>query len=170
MTMTAELTADRTDLLAILAKHRDLIRYTVQGLTDEQAAATPTASGLCLGGLIKHVSRVESRWCSFITDGVSAMAQTEDSYADHAASFRMEPGETLAEILAAYDEVTRRTDELIATVDLDGAQPLPEAPWFEPGESWTARRVFMHILAETTQHAGHADILREHLDGQKSMG
>jgi uncharacterized damage-inducible protein DinB len=170
MTTTAALTTDRADLIAILAKHRDLFRFTVQGLTDEQAAATPTASELCLGGLIKHVSRVESRWATFITEGPPAMAMTEDSYADHAASFRMAPGETLAGILEEYEEVTRRTDELIATVDLDGSQPLPEAPWFEPGGRWTARRVFMHILAETAQHAGHADLLREHLDGQKSMG
>ena len=53
---------------------------------------------------------------------------------------------------------------------LDDSHPLPEAPWFEPGARWTARRAFIHIVAETTQHAGHADIIRESLDGQKSMG
>ena len=47
---------------------------------------------------------------------------------------------------------------------------LPETPWFEPGARWTARRVFVHIIAETPQHAGHADILRETIDGQKTMG
>ena len=47
---------------------------------------------------------------------------------------------------------------------------LPEAPWFTPGESWSARRVLLHIIAETAQHAGHADIIRESLDGAKSMG
>ena len=69
-----------------------------------------------------------------------------------------------------YEEATRRTDEVVATVDLDASQPLPEAPWFEPGARWTARRVLMHIVAETAQHAGHADILRETIDGQRSMG
>jgi hypothetical protein len=44
------------------------------------------------------------------------------------------------------------------------------APWFTPGEQWTARRVLLHIIAETAQHAGHADIIREALDGAKSMG
>jgi hypothetical protein len=83
----------------------------------------------------------------------------------------MAPGETLAEILAAYDEVARRTDELVISLpDVDAAQPLPQAPWFEPGASWTARRTFIHIALETAQHAGHADILRETIDGQKSMG
>jgi len=54
--------------------------------------------------------------------------------------------------------------------DLDASQPLPSAPWFEPGARWSARRVFLHIIAETSQHAGHADIIRESLDGAKSMG
>jgi hypothetical protein len=66
--------------------------------------------------------------------------------------------------------VARRTDELVGTVDLDAAQPLPKAPWFEPGASWSARRVFLHIVAETAQHAGHADIIREAIDGSKTMG
>ena len=72
--------------------------------------------------------------------------------------------------LLRYDEVAAATDELVLRVDLDQRQPLPEAPWFEPGSSWSARRVFIHIVAETAQHAGHADILRETIDGQKSMG
>ena len=79
-------------------------------------------------------------------------------------------GETLAGLLEEYDAVAAATDALIATVDLDSSQPLPEAPWFAPGARWSARRVFTHILAETTQHAGHADIIREAIDGQKSMG
>ena len=164
-------TAERADLLDALAKHRELLLHTVEGLTDEQAAATPTASELCLGGLIKHVARMESRWQGFTTEGPAAMAMDEHSYADHANSFRMLPGETLASIVEAYGEVARRTDELITSLpDLDASQLLPEAPWFEPGARWTARRVFLHIIAETTQHAGHADILRETIDGQKSMG
>ncbi|HZH22206.1 MAG TPA: DUF664 domain-containing protein, partial [Geodermatophilus sp.] len=54
--------------------------------------------------------------------------------------------------------------------DLDASHPLPEAPWFQPGARRSARRVFVHIVAETAQHAGHADILRETIDGQKTMG
>ena len=74
-------------------------------------------------------------------------------------------------MLDDYEEVARHTDELVATLpDLDASHPLPEAPWFEPGARWSARRVFLHIIAETSQHAGHADILRESIDGQKTMG
>jgi hypothetical protein len=53
---------------------------------------------------------------------------------------------------------------------LDDGHALPEAPWFEPGAVWSARQVLLQILAETAQHCGHADIIRETLDGQKTMG
>ena len=91
--------------------------------------------------------------------------------AAHAASFRMLEGETLAGLLARYEEVAATTDELVATIpSLDVSHPLPEAPWFPKDTRRSARRVFLHISAETAQHAGHADILRETLDGQKTMG
>jgi Protein of unknown function (DUF664) len=161
---------ERHDLLESLGKHRELFRFTVQGLTDEQAAQTPTISALCLGGLIKHVSFVESGWVDFILEGTKAMESSPDSYDAHTDSFRMLEGETLAGILADYEKIAQRTDELVATIDLDLSHALPEAPWFEPGARWSARRVFVHIVAETAQHAGHADIVREAIDGQKSMG
>lgn len=82
---------------------------------------------------------------------------------------RLLPEESLAEALAAYEETARKTEEIVAGLDLDSAHPLPEAPWFAK-ESWTARRVLLHLIAETSQHAGHADIIRETLDGQKTMG
>ncbi|GAA5004177.1 hypothetical protein GCM10025734_42240 [Kitasatospora paranensis] len=64
-----------------------------------------------------------------------------------------------------------RTDAFVAAApDLDAAHPLPEAPWFEPGAAWSVRRVLLHVVAETAQHAGHADIIRESLDGAKTMG
>ena len=165
-------TGERADILETLAKHRGFLRHTVQGLTDEQAGLRPTASELCLGGLIKHVSRVEENWARFIVDGPAAQGPPDEAaYAAHAAGFRMEEGETLAGLLAAYDDVAARTDELVTSMpSLDASQPLPEAPWFPPGARWSARRVFMHIIAETAQHAGHADIIREALDGQKTMG
>jgi hypothetical protein len=79
--------------------------------------------------------------------------------------------ETLSGLLTTFDEVAAHTDELVTRLpDLDAAQPLPKAPWFEAGATWSARRVVLHIIAEISQHAGHADIIRESLDGQKTMG
>jgi hypothetical protein len=172
------LSGERADLRESLREARHFLRFTVRELTDEQAATSPTVSALCLGGLIKHLAEGERKWVDFILEGPTAMASggkswadwDETDYARYAETFRMQPGESLTGLLAEYEQVARRTDELLATLDLDATQPLPEAPWFEPGVRWSARRVLMHIVAETAQHAGHADIIRETIDGARSMG
>lgn len=173
--VNATVTGERADLLAMLAKQRYFLRFTVRDLTDDQARRRTTAGELCLGGLIKHVAATERGWADFIVEGASALgdfdAMTEEDFARRSDDFRLLPEETLAGVLAEYGEVARRTDDLVASLpDLDAARPLPKAPWFEPGASWTARRVLMHLIAETAQHSGHADIIRESLDGAKSMG
>ncbi|GAB3263519.1 DinB family protein [Kineococcus gypseus] len=157
------------DLLSTLAQHRGFLKHTVRGLSDEQAGLRTTVSELCLGGLVKHVTLVESGWTAFLTEGPEAVAGAGgDSWAD---GFRMTPGEHLADVLAAYDAVAARTEQVVrALPDLDAEHELPSAPWFTPGARWSARRVLLHVLAETAQHSGHADVLRESLDGQKTMG
>jgi Protein of unknown function (DUF664) len=168
----SSLDAERADLLQALAKQRYFLRYTVRDLTDAQAAQRTTVSELCLGGLIKHVTLTERQWVNFILEGTSAMGGTDEAGSiDWADGFRMLDGDTLAGLLEEYEQVASRTDELAAALpDLDASHPLPEAPWFEPGARWSARRVLLHVIAETAQHAGHADIIREALDGAKSMG
>jgi hypothetical protein len=168
---------ERADLLDALAAHRGFLRQTVQGLTDDQARQRTTVSELTLGGLIKHVAETERGWVDFVLEGPAAMGGTDwngeptpEMLEEFSAGFRLLPHETLEGVLAQYEEVARRTDELVATVDLDLSHPLPPAPWFEPGVSRSARRVFVHIIGETAQHAGHADILREALDGRRTMG
>ncbi len=94
----------------------------------------------------------------------------ESDWAARQAQFVLLPDETLAGVLTFYGEVASATDELAASFDLDKAWPLPAAPWFPPGKVQTARRTLLHIAGETLQHAGHADIIREGLDGTKSMG
>ncbi|MGW3569797.1 DinB family protein [Streptomyces sp. NPDC000941] len=186
-TPPAPLDAERADLLAELAAARATLTKTVRGLGDEQAAERPTVSELRLGGLIKHVAFIEEGWLRFVIEGPSALRYdlpdgvTWDDLAagtarefpqwaiDHQANFQMLPGETLARILERYEKVAARSEEIIATVpDLSATHPLPEAPWNEPGARHSVRRVLTHVIAETAQHAGHADILRETLDGQKS--
>ena len=165
-------TGERADLIETLDSHRWFLTHTVQGLTDAQARLRPTVSELTLGGLVKHVTATERMWAEFVVHGPATFpAFDESTMADWAAEFVMQPTETLAGLLAEYAEVGRRTDELVAGLpDLDAAHPLPEAPWFTPGATRSARRVFLHLIAETAQHAGHADILRESIDGQKTMG
>jgi hypothetical protein len=173
--MTTERTADeqeRADLLETLSTHRSFLRHTVRDLTDEQARHRTTVSELCLGGLIKHLTRVERRWADFIVRGPQAMSPGgQEAMKAHADSFCMLDGETLEGLLEGYAEVARRTDDLVASLpSLDASQPLPEASWYKPGARWSARRVLLHLIAETAQHAGHADIIRESLDGAKTMG
>jgi uncharacterized damage-inducible protein DinB len=172
---TPVITGERADLLAILGQARHFLRFTTRDVDDAQARQRTTVSELTLGGLIKHVSHVERNWTSFIVNGPSVMpdfgAMTEADYADWGAAHRLLPDETLAGVLADYAEVARQTEELIAALpDLNASHPLPAAPWFPPDASWSARRTLLHIATETAQHAGHADIIRESLDGAKSMG
>lgn len=171
---------ERADLLDTLRKHRSLLRRTVAGLDDEQARLRPTASALSLGGLIKHVAATEQHWADFVVNGPRPLPDVDWAAIDWSNppevvkvfqdGFRLLDGETIERLLAEYDEIAAQTDALVASTDLDARQPLPEAPWFEVGASWSARRAFIHVVAETAQHAGHADILRESIDGQKSMG
>jgi uncharacterized damage-inducible protein DinB len=169
MTTTTTLTGERADLVQTLDAHRAFLRFTVRGLTDEQATARPTASALTLAGIVKHVAHTERTWARFAVEGTAAFAGSWDPEA-WAAEWRLGPGETLASVLEEYEEIARHTDELVATLDLDTAYPLPPAPWFEKDATRSVRRTFLHIIAETAQHAGHADIIRESIDGQKTMG
>ena len=171
-------TGERADILETLRTHRFFLRHTVEGLTDDQARLAPTASELTLGGLIKHVAATESSWVDFIERGTEAMAMPEGEFdpnselaREWANEFKLLPDETLADVLARYERVAARTDGLVESLpDLDLSHPLPPAPWFAPGATRSARRVFLHIVAETAQHSGHADIIRETIDGQKTMG
>ena len=163
----APLSQERQDLLESLQTQRHFLTVTVANLTDEQARLTPTVSALSLGGLIKHVSLTEQSWYAFATGTPEAMAGDPQEWMQ---ALVMGPQETLADLLARYEQIAARTDELAATADLDVAYPLPPAPWFAPGATRSVRRVLMHIVAETAQHCGHADIIRESIDGQKTMG
>ncbi|MFS7873341.1 DinB family protein [Streptomyces asiaticus] len=186
-TPATSLDGERADLLAELAAARSALTRTVHELRDEQAGERPTVSALCLGGLIKHVAAIEEGWLRFVLEGPSALRYDLPdgvTWADLAAgtareipqwaidnqnNFQMLPGETLAGVLRRYEEVAARSEEIITAVpDLSATHPLPEAPWNEPGAAHSVRRVLMHVIAETAQHAGHADIIRESLDGQKS--
>jgi uncharacterized damage-inducible protein DinB len=156
---------ERANLLAYLEQQRNCIRLTAFGLTDEQARATPTSSTLSVGGLIKHVTATERGWMSDVLQKSAPAADDESQYVD---GFTMGPDETLAGILADNERCGRETEEIVAGItDLSQPVPVPkDVPWFpDDVESWEVRWVLLHLIEELARHAGHADIIREHIDG-----
>ncbi|MFJ3786748.1 DinB family protein [Streptomyces sp. NPDC090093] len=156
---------ERTALTAYLAHQRRALRVTAHGLTEEQARRAASASELSIGGLIKHAARCETFWTDLILQQHGTRRKADESDADE---FRLAPNETLAEVLAAYAEAADRTDAVIAGIpDLGQAVPVPQgAPWI-PTEvrEWSIRWVLLHLIEETARHGGHADVIRESVDG-----
>ena len=157
-------TDERDGLLAYLAQQRLGLRAAVHGLTEEQARATPTPSSLSLGGLIKHAALCERGWFA----GTVAQRLSEDDTRDWGTEFTLQEGETLASALALYDEVARESEAIIAEIpDLGQQVAVPQAPWFPKNvKFWSVRWVLLHAIEETARHGGHADIIREALDGK----
>jgi uncharacterized damage-inducible protein DinB len=155
---------EREGLLAFLAQQRDALRTAAYGLTDEQARATPTTSALSVGGLVKHVTGVERGWMDTVLQRQRSLEESEGNYTD---GFTMLVGETLAGILADNRAAAEETEQIIAGIaDLDQPVPVPDAPWFPKDvDAWSVRWVLLHLIEEVARHAGHADIIRESVDG-----
>ena len=156
---------EREGLLTYLAQQRLVLRLAAYGLTDEQGREANSVSSLTVGGLIKHVASVERYWIDLM---LQRQADVPDADDDYEANFRLEPGETLASVLDMYDAVARETESVIDKIaDLGQPVPVPKGvPWFpDDVEAWSVRWVLLHIITETARHAGHADIVRESVDG-----
>ncbi len=159
-------TDEKDGMLTYLKQMRDALRASVFGLDDEQVRATPTASACSLAGLIKHVTFVEERW---VQNGI---AQREIPVRDYEQSFVLAPDESLDELLALNDRTAAITREIVeALPDLDYPVPVPQGvPWFPSDvEFWNARWVLLHLVQELGRHAGHADIIRETIDGSNAF-
>ncbi|MFE9027699.1 DinB family protein [Streptomyces iakyrus] len=154
---------EKTDLLAAFAEQRALLLITLRGLTDEQAARRTTVSELTLGGIVKHLAQGEETWTQIMTKGDGELP---DGMLDM-GQYRMAGGDTLPALLERYARAAHATEEAVAALpDLDVSVPLPKTPWSPPEpQYWSARRILLHLVKETAQHAGHADIIREALDG-----
>jgi uncharacterized damage-inducible protein DinB len=157
---------ERSGLLRYLEQQRHVLRVAAYGLTDEEARMKPSKSALSVGGLIKHVASTENGWIDITLQLPQPSAEEgQERYVDE---FQMGEDETLADVLARYDEVAARTEEVIAGItDLGQPVPVPkEVPWFPKDvDAWSVRWVLLHLIEETARHAGHADIVREHIDG-----
>ncbi len=157
--------SEHEGLLAFLEHQREAVRNATYGLREDQARLKPTPSGLSLGGLVKHLNDAERGW----TDRILEVPPGDTTFDDYMASFSLLEDETLAGVLRQYNETCARTDAVIGEIDDWGRRvPLPEEPWFPDPEGCTVRWILLHLIEETARHAGHADIIREALDGALS--
>jgi len=156
-------TDERDALLAYLEQQRYVLRLTAYGLRDDQLGLAPTASALSVGGVLKHVTNTERYWI----DTVVLQGPFDRSSYDYEKNFQVLPVDTLDRLLGAQAEVAEHTNAVIATLDLDDPVPVPrDSPWFPPDlDAWSVRWVLLHLIAETARHAGHADLVREAVDG-----
>ncbi|MGW5874999.1 DinB family protein [Nocardiopsis terrae] len=163
---------ERETLLSFLAQQREFLLTTLRGLDGEQAGRRTTAGDLTLAGLAKHLTDVERGWVGFIEEGPKEVDYEDPKTLErHEETFRLVDGETLEGVLAEYARAAEETEAYVrALPDLEVSRKLPDAPWFPEDTSWSARDVLLHLIRETAQHCGHADIIRESLDGQKTMG
>ena len=154
---------EREGLLAFLQQQRDAVRISAYGLTDDQARAAASVSALTIGGLIKHLADMERSWTATMT-----AKRREGGVEDYLESFRFGPDESLSEVLADYAAAAADTDAAVATFgDLAAPVPVPKGvPWFPADvEAWSVRWVLLHLIEETAKHSGHADVVRESIDG-----
>jgi uncharacterized damage-inducible protein DinB len=164
---TPPVKSERDGLLAFLDHQRQAVRNACFGVSEEQARHTPTPSSLSLGGLVKHLAWGERVWLARIEQRpVAADDHPDSAMAEYLDTFRLGEDETLADVLTDYLAAAAETDRGVSAVDdLNRAVPLPAAPWLPDPDGCTVRWVLLHLIEETARHAGHADILREALDG-----
>jgi uncharacterized damage-inducible protein DinB len=161
--IVAPVANEREGLVTFLAHQRYVLRLTAHGLTDDQARQATTAGPLTVGGIVKHCAAVERTWM----DAVLQRGRSGSSE-DYEANFRMGGGDTLVGLLDDYAVAAAETDAIVASIDdLGHPVPVPRGvPWY-PGDvdAWSLRWVLLHLIQETARHAGHADIVREGIDG-----
>lgn len=159
---------DREQLLGILANQRRAVRGAVAGLSEEQLRATPSANAMSLGSLLKHVTTGEHRGLGVQIGG---LPDGGDPVQEWQSGWVLADGETRERLLARYADAAEQTESIVRAVDdLDAAIPLPaEVRHRLPaGMAITARGFVLHSIEETARHAGHADIIRESLDGTQA--
>ena len=158
---------ERGALLNFIEAQRAAIRRSLLGLTEEQAASRPSASELTLSGLLKHVAEVELNWLRLAQQRPNEKQRTEETWGE---GFQLVGDETIPQIMEFWAGVTKETEEFVRSVpSLDDTFPLPEAPWFPKDGQVSVRWMLLHLVQEAGRHAGHADVIRESLDGKGSF-
>lgn len=162
---------ERSALREFLAFHQSAYFAVSYGLTDEQARSTPTVSALSIGGLVKHATGVQRSWMARVAAAPDAPPKDPRPFEEIAKDFAdqhvMRPDETLAGLLRGLEAQNAESLWLVETADLNAEVPVPrDIPWFPKNQgAWSVRWVVLHVINELARHAGHADIIRESLDG-----
>jgi hypothetical protein len=162
---------ERQTLLNFLAFQQNAFFALAYGLTDEDARSTPTVSSLSIGGLINHATNVQHSWVQRAAAAPDFPPPDprplEEQMADYADQYVMREDESLEGLLAALRKQNALTLQVFTDADLDAAVPVPRnVPWFPKDiDHWSVRWVAMHLIEELSRHAGHADIIRESIDG-----
>lgn len=152
---------ERQTLEAFLDYYRQAIIRKAGGVSEADARRKLVSSETTLGGIVKHLRWVEQGWFQrtlgrIPSDRLPEVPWTDD---DPDADFRMEPGETLDQLLSEYREQCESSRRTAAEHTLDGA--VPHGALGEVSLRW----IYVHMIEETARHAGHVDILREQIDG-----
>ncbi|MEV6970738.1 DinB family protein [Hamadaea sp. NPDC051192] len=144
------LVGERETLVELLQYHRESLVRKVTGVSEEAARQSPVGSGTTLLWLVKHLTATELAWFRVRFAGEDVELPSSE----------VRPDDTVAGALAAYQQSWTEVAPILATGDLD-------AECRQPGNQPSAnlRWVLAHMLEETARHAGHADILRELIDG-----
>ena len=148
-------------LIGYLNLQRDTLRWKLDGLDDEQLRRQHAPSGLTLLGLAKHLADVERSWFRERVVGEDLAYLWDDT--DPQRYWRIEPDDTTGDIVAAYRIECAAADAIIRERDLDSTVAAPP-PW-SGSEAMTLRWVVLHMIEETARHVGHADLIREAIDG-----
>ena len=141
---------------AFLDYLRATVVWKLEGLSEADARRSTVPSGISLLGMVKHLAYVERWWFRIVFAGEEvALPWTE---ADPDADWRVEPGETGASIVTFYEDEVARVRASVAGHGWD-------EPSKRTGSPQTLGWILTHMVEETARHCGHADILREQIDG-----
>lgn len=150
---------EREQLNGFLDYHRATILKKISG-ANEEAMKRPSSppSTLNLLGLVKHLALNETWWFQVQFAGLDVdLPEAEDPDAD----FQIEPGETLEDIVALYLAECEKSRQIVSATSLDDAS----AKTSRSGKNFNLRWIILHMIEETARHNGHADFLREGIDG-----
>lgn len=146
------------------------LRTSVHGLTDEQARSRPAASVLSLVQLLLHCGGVAVWWSSMAAQETNSPDIPERLTGLHDLAQLHRFPDSLEEALAVFDDAVGFTaDQFDAVTDTDATVPPFESPWLPKDLApWQVRWMLTHISTEVARHCGHADIIRETIDGKGS--